>query len=302
MTQPSDSDYSQPSGASGTAFRTAVNDYLQGLLTKNSGTTAPTDTFPGMDWIDTSLTPPRWKVRNQADSAFDDFANIDPTDGIQLLNEGAAVVALSNTAAFTESQSLDVTGGPASWILRSDVDTGLASFLDFGCENDANEQIIGASLDHRVTDNSDGAEDSELDLSVIISGSTIVKMTLGDEVTVFGTMNATVVEQNGATLDSIIETAAGNMGNDDTSATSVTVPGDITRGERNRFTGASASTWTIDTGTAGNVYPVRNRGTASITFSAGTATIVGGTTLAAGKVCTIEYDSTSTVLIYGENV
>jgi len=302
MTQPSDSDYSQASGASGTALRTALNDYFQGILSKNSGTTAPSDTFAGMDWIDTSLSPPRWKIRNQADTDFDDFANIDPTNGIQLLNEGAAVVALSNTSAFTQPQTMDITGAPASWILRSDVDTGLASFLSLGGENDANEQIIGVVIEHNITDNTDGSEDSQCIIKVLQAGSSTTRVTVGDTVAITGTLNATTLQQGGTTLAAIIEAEKGNMDPDSTSATTVTVPDDLTRGERNRFTGSSASTWTIDSGTAGDVFPVRNRGTATITFVAGTATIVGGLSLAADKVCTIEYDVAGTALIYGENI
>jgi len=303
MSQPTDSDYSQPSGASGTAIRTNEADYFDGILTKNSGTTAPSTTFDGMWWIDTSQTPPELNMRNQANTAWDKVAEIDASTGVKLFSQAAAVVSLSNTDPFTASQIIDVTGGTASLVVRSDIDTGLASFLDLGFENVANEDTIGFSLDLRVTDNTDASEDTEADLGVIRGGSLTNKITIGDEVTVTGTFNATTLEQGGTTVASLIETEKATFTEDPETGTSVTVPTGVTRGERNRFTGSSASTWTINTGTAGEVYPIMNDGTADITFAAGGGVTIaaGGLTLGQQKVCTVEYVTTTRVFIYGQN-
>lgn len=49
------------------AFFSAV---FQAIATNNAGATAPTETFPGMWWWDTSTTPPTLRQRNAANSAW----------------------------------------------------------------------------------------------------------------------------------------------------------------------------------------------------------------------------------------
>lgn len=303
MTQPADSDYDQPSGASGTDLRTNINAYFQGILTKNSGATAPSTTVAGMDWIDTSTTPPTWRIRNQANNAFDDFALIDPSDGIQILNEGAAVPGTGVDNIFTEAQTIDQTGSAGSLTVRSNLTTGIAASIDMGGHDDGGNNTNYASIDVEITDDTNGSEDGQLVFRVLQAGVEVARMTLGATASVTGTLNATTLQQGGTGVSTLIETAAGNMSAPTAiTATTVSVPSALTRGQRNRFTGSSTSTWTINSATAGNVYPVRNRGTATINFTAGGGvTIIGGTSLAAGKVCTIEYDSSTTALIYGEN-
>lgn len=303
MTQPSDSDYAQPTGASGTDIRTNVNDYFEGVNTKNRGPVEPTTRFPGMDWIDSSVSPEEWNIRNAANSAWNLFATIDPTNGITILNEGAAVPGVGVANVFTENQTIDRTGAAGSLTIKSDRTTGIAASIDFAGHDDGANDTTYASIDAEVVDDTNGSEDGQIVARVLQNGSEVDRMTVGAQVDVAGVMNADTVEQAGITLDAIIEAEKGNMAPDSTSATSVSVPADLTRGERNRFTGSSASTWTCESGTAGDVFPVRNRGTANITFAEGSGvTIVGGLTLAPDQVCTIEYDSATTVLIYGQNI
>lgn len=301
MAQPSDSDYSQPSGASGTDIRTNEADYFSGILTKNSGATAPSTTFPFMWWIDTSASPPELNIRNSADSAWIKVAEIDTSD-VKLFSELAALVALASANVFTETQTIDETGSAGVMVIKSDRTTGIGASVDFGGHDDGATDTIYASIDMEITDDTNGAESAQIVLRVLQAGSEVARMTIGSTVSVTGTLNATTLQQGGVGVSSLIETAAGNAAAGTAiTATTRTVPDDLTRGIRNRFTGSSPSTWTINTGTAGNSYPVRNRGTADITFAAGTATIVGGTTLAPGGVCTIEYDVAGTALIYGQN-
>lgn len=54
--------------ASGLVFRGDLNDVLEAIATGNSGTTAPTTTFPFMRWFDT--TTGKLKIRNAANSAW----------------------------------------------------------------------------------------------------------------------------------------------------------------------------------------------------------------------------------------
>lgn len=302
MVQASDSDFSTPSGASGTAIRTDRNSMFEALLTKNSGATEPATTFPGMWWIDTSQTPPELKLRNQADDDFDVVATIDPTNGVALFSEGSPIISLGNTGDFTEPQRIKKAGGAASLTITTDVDTGLASFLDLGGENSANQEIIGVSFDHRITTNTDGNESSELDIGVIRSGTVTVKATIGDEFTVTGTLNATTLEQGGVGVSSLIESAISTIGVPTTSATSVAVPSAITLGDMNTFTGSSPSIWTLNSGSAGDVLGVLNDGTADISFAEGAGvTLIGGTSLGQQKIATILYRTSTRVFIYGQN-
>lgn len=61
---------------SGLAFATALNTHLAALASKSSGTTAPTTTFPFMDWLDTSADPAVWKIRNAANDAWINIATL----------------------------------------------------------------------------------------------------------------------------------------------------------------------------------------------------------------------------------
>lgn len=301
MTQPSDSTYTHASGLSGTALRTAQNDYNEGILTMNAGSDDPGTIFPFMWYADTGDSPNTIKIANPGGTAFITIAEIDSTS-VKLFSEGAAVVGLANTDAFTASQTIDVSGAAGSLLLRSSLATGIAAFLDFAGHDDGGNDTVYASIDMNIEDDADGSEDGQLLLKVLRGNVDTTVITIGDTVDVDATLDATTLQQGGTDLDDIIEAAKGTFTEDSTSATAVTVPTDITRGERNRFTGSSASTWTCDSGTAGEVFPVMNDGTADITFAEGTGvTIVGGLTLGQEKVCTVEYVTATRVFIYGEN-
>lgn len=52
------------------SFRSELNLILQAIATGNSGPTAPTTTYPGMVWENTSTSPPTLNRRNLANSAW----------------------------------------------------------------------------------------------------------------------------------------------------------------------------------------------------------------------------------------
>lgn len=54
----------------GLEFRVDLNNALQAIVTDNSGATAPSTTFPGMVWRDTSSSPSVLKKRNDANSGW----------------------------------------------------------------------------------------------------------------------------------------------------------------------------------------------------------------------------------------
>jgi hypothetical protein len=52
------------------SLRAELNQILLALFTHNSGSTAPTTTYPFMEWEDTSTTPPTIRRRNSANNAW----------------------------------------------------------------------------------------------------------------------------------------------------------------------------------------------------------------------------------------
>lgn len=63
-------DTSIDAGLSGLAVRNAINDNLAALYSSNSGSTAPSPTVGGMEWLDNSVTPPVLRIRNNANTAW----------------------------------------------------------------------------------------------------------------------------------------------------------------------------------------------------------------------------------------
>lgn len=96
--------------AAALAFFNAV---FQAIATNNSGATAPSETFPGMWWLDTSTTPPTLRQRNQGNSAWIVFQPPSLTEA-QATDSGNDVVGLVSgqvlsqaVAAFAPRQVYD---------------------------------------------------------------------------------------------------------------------------------------------------------------------------------------------------
>lgn len=56
--------------AAGAAVRANLNAALGALVSANSGSSAPSPTYPGMEWLDTSVSPAVHKRRNAANTAW----------------------------------------------------------------------------------------------------------------------------------------------------------------------------------------------------------------------------------------
>jgi hypothetical protein len=68
-------DYQVPAHPTGLDMRTQLNNIVLALLGDNNGPVAPTQTYPGMWWGDT--TAKRWKHRTNADDAWVDVGPLD---------------------------------------------------------------------------------------------------------------------------------------------------------------------------------------------------------------------------------
>ncbi len=90
------------------AARTYLNQLFEAFTTGQSGSSAPSTTYPFMEWIDTSTSPATKRVRNSANNAW---VVVGTMDTVRLGNAPLAAPALtgaatvSNTAAATANDT-----------------------------------------------------------------------------------------------------------------------------------------------------------------------------------------------------
>jgi hypothetical protein len=109
------------------SVRADINDNLAALYSQSSGNSAPTVTVAFQPWVDTSSSPPVWKVRNSSNSAWITVGVLDPAGfnagGITAIANGGtgATTAITALAALLPSQTgnagkaLVTSGSAASW-------------------------------------------------------------------------------------------------------------------------------------------------------------------------------------------
>ena len=109
------------------SVRADINDNLAALYSQSSGNSAPTVTVAFQPWVDTSSSPPVWKVRNGSNSAWITVGVLDPANfqvgGVTPIANGGtgAITAAAGLAALLPSQTgnagkaLITSGSLASW-------------------------------------------------------------------------------------------------------------------------------------------------------------------------------------------
>jgi len=109
------------------SVRADINDNLAALFSQSSGNSAPSVTVAFQPWVDTSSSPPVWKVRNGSNSAWITIGVLDPAGfnagGITAIANGGtgATTAALALAALLPSQTgnagkaLVTSGSAASW-------------------------------------------------------------------------------------------------------------------------------------------------------------------------------------------
>jgi len=108
------------------AVRADINDNLAALYSQSSGASAPTVTVAFQPWVDTSVSPPLWKIRNAANTnwitvgALDaDFAagGITPiaNGGTGQTTASAAINALLPSQTGNSTKALTTDGTNVSW-------------------------------------------------------------------------------------------------------------------------------------------------------------------------------------------
>jgi hypothetical protein len=121
------------------SVRADINDNLAALYSQSSGNSAPTVTVAFQPWVDTSSSPPVWKVRNGSNSAWITVGVLDPAGfnagGITAIANGGtgATTATAALAALLPSQSgnagkaLITSGSAATWTSLITLGTAVAS-------------------------------------------------------------------------------------------------------------------------------------------------------------------------------
>lgn len=109
------------------AVRADINDNLAALYSQSSGASAPTVTVAFQPWVDTSVSPPLWKVRNAANSGWITIGTLDinfATGGITPIASGgtgqttasAAINALIPSQTGNAGKFLTTNGTAVSWL------------------------------------------------------------------------------------------------------------------------------------------------------------------------------------------
>lgn len=142
--------------------RADINDNLAAIYSQSSGNSAPTVTVAFQPWVDTSSSPPVWKVRNGSNSAWITVGVLDPAGfnagGVTAIANGGtgATTATAALAALLPSQSgnagkaLLTSGSAASW----DNAQGAKAWVNF---NGTGTVAIRASYNvSSITDNGTG--------------------------------------------------------------------------------------------------------------------------------------------------
>jgi len=93
--------------ASGALFRQDLNNALKAIAENNMGATAPTTTYAGMWWLDTSTSPATLRIRNNVNTAWISCGNLNEmsylagvTSGIQAQLNAKASKILEDRLGF----------------------------------------------------------------------------------------------------------------------------------------------------------------------------------------------------------
>jgi hypothetical protein len=120
------------------SVRADINDNLAALFSQSSGNSAPSVTVAFQPWVDTSSSPPVWKVRNGSNSAWITVGVLDPAGfqvgGITPIANGGtgtttaalALAALLPSQSGNTGKSLVTDGSATSWATASGITSGTA--------------------------------------------------------------------------------------------------------------------------------------------------------------------------------
>jgi len=109
------------------AVRADINDNLAALFSQSSGPSEPTVKVAFQPWVDTSVSPPLWKIRNAANGTWITIGELDAefaTGGVTPISSGgtgeitasAAINALLPSQTGNAGKFLGTNGTAVSWL------------------------------------------------------------------------------------------------------------------------------------------------------------------------------------------
>jgi hypothetical protein len=118
------------------SVRADINDNLAALFSQSSGNSAPSVTVAFQPWVDTSSSPPVWKVRNGSNTAWITVGVLDPAGfnagGITAIANGGtgsttaalALAALLPSQTGNAGKALVTSGSAATWTTVNAITSG----------------------------------------------------------------------------------------------------------------------------------------------------------------------------------
>lgn len=295
-----------PNGT-GLTVRNNINTRNRAVQSMNSGSAAPVETLDYMWWSNLSVTPTEIMLRNGANDAFLKIMEHDVSGGapgvFRLFSEGVQVLTAGNNAPFTANQTVAIVGALADLIIGSDIDTGSPAQIRLRGQNAVNEDVDAAVLIADISDNTDGSEDTSIDIQTFVAGTLADRIQIGAVVTVPGTFTAGTLQQGGTPVQTLIDNSLAALDSTDFAGPAAFPLLQNMAGEARRFTGGSATNVEVPTLTKDSIITIHNDGSAAVTFvqGIGSPTFQNGTGLAAGRTCTLVWLETNVVRILGEN-
>jgi len=187
--------------STGANVRADLNNALQAIVTNNSGSSAPSATFPFMLFADSAAGT--MKIRNAADNAFIELFQL---DGTFTLEDGSA-----STPALAFRDDLN-TGIFSSAADTFNVATGGVERMQLGSETVFNES--GANVDFRIegdTDTTLFVADAGNDRIGIGTSSPTSKLDIAGDVTITSTQPKLFLTDTNSASDYTVQNANGNF-------------------------------------------------------------------------------------------
>jgi len=173
-------DFSVANG-SGLQVRSGLNAVSDAIVSKSSGSVAPTDLQAYMSWFDTSGANAIWNIRNGANSAWIQLAE-EIGSNLRLSSDGASIPSVGAANTFTADQKIRLAAALGQLLLGGQVTSGIASRLAMIGNNSGAAETIYAKLEADIETNSAGNESGRLLASLIRGGSQQEILRLGDGV------------------------------------------------------------------------------------------------------------------------
>lgn len=270
-----------------------MNEVFLAEITKFSSPTPPDNPEPYQNWVNTSVNPARWMLRNAENDAFIRIADIlnSPTNQIRFFSDGAAVAAAAVANIFLQPQTVDVSGSAGEVSIGTDLQAGVAALLRMFAHNDNDDDFDGLRLQMTVTDATENSEAVSIILQNMQAGTLTTLITMAAAVmTITGTLNATTLQQSGTSVSALIDDAIDSLDTSRTEGGAFTLA-QSDAGGAVKFTGGSNQDVTCGRLALDSVIVIHNRGTGDLTLvsDAGPDDVVfeNGITIGAGRTATL---------------